>query len=117
MVHPDLPGQSITVLNPLATVIYERSGWRLENVKDQPEWHQAPAQVPEGYVTIVHPASGQTVNVPAESVPTLRASGWLLASEADENDREAAARAKSTAAKDSGGGKSKAARPAAAEED
>lgn len=115
MVHPDLPGQPITVLDPVASVIYERSGWRLENVSDQPEWHQPSAPVPDGYVAVVHPASGQSVDVPSESVATLRASGWMLQSEMDENAREAAAAA--ARVKPASDGKSKAAKPAAAEED
>lgn len=110
MVHPDLPGQPIDVRDPLAVQIHERSGWRLENVRDRPAPQPAHADVPDGHVAIVHPGSGQETVVPAESIPTLRASGWLTKAERDENERQAAEAAQ-------GASKVKAARPAASKEE
>jgi len=102
MIHPDLPGQPIDVHDPLAVEIHERSGWRLENVRDRPDLPARPsaaAVVPEGHVLAFHPASGQETVVPAESVPTLRGSGWLTKAEYEENERQAADKAAASQAK------------------
>lgn len=93
MTHPDLPGLSITVLDPAALVIYERSGWRLTEGTDRPATAEPPAWAPPGLIEIVHPSSGAHVNVPSEAVPTYRQSGWLTRAEHEANQSEAAARA------------------------
>jgi hypothetical protein len=54
-------------------------------------------------VVIYHPVTEATVAVPEESVPHLRMSGWLLLSEHQENQAQAAKReaaAAKTAAKE-----------------
>jgi hypothetical protein len=53
-----------------------------------------------GDVTVYHPGTEATVDVPESSVPHLRMSGWLLLSEHQENQAAAEAKAAKTAAKE-----------------
>lgn len=43
-------------------------------------------------VAVHHPGLGQQATVPEESLPHLRVSGWLLLSEHQQNEAEAAER-------------------------
>jgi hypothetical protein len=81
MNHPALE-QTIRVAAS-AVRIHERSGWELAGGAQVPAREPAAAPLADGMVTIYHPISQGQADVPASSVPTLRAAGWMLKSEWD----------------------------------
>lgn len=118
MVHPDLPGQPIVLLDPRAIEIHERAGWRMEDPGQRPAVTFDPGPpAPEGHVPIYHPGTKATAYVPPEAVDSYRLSGWLRAAEQAGNEQQAEANRKAAEAADAKASKTSAAKGAASKEE